>query len=121
MFFKLYLKLYFNEGEVLSVWSPQRWSCRIRSSGFPRRTACLGMALLWETQGSRKSILRGVCGVLERVAAGANADWYEPGFKTCHWTPAVEILGWGYDSWTFRANGSRRSSIDPAPADQQLP
>ena len=64
--------------------------------GGPR---AVGMALRWETQGSRKSILLGVGGVLERDRGRRpNADWYEPGFKTCHWKPAVEILGWGYDS-----------------------
>jgi len=57
------------------------------------------------------------------IAAGADADWYAPGFKTCHWKPAVEILGWGYESCTFRESAGKRIAtlLHRSSADQHLP
>src|ERR1700694_1008205 len=86
------LKLYFNEGEVLSVWSPSRVvvspskfkisrADRVRWEWFSYGKPKIPANLYFE-EFAKSS---------EGITASTNVDWYKPQFKTSRWKPAVEI------------------------------
>jgi hypothetical protein len=54
------LRLHFNEGEVLSVWSPRDLRLRLsgsRSTNWGRGAGALGVVLLWSPQNWSQSLL----------------------------------------------------------------
>ena len=87
------LKLYFNEGEVLSVWSPAKV---VASPSKFRISNADRVRWEWFYYGKPRVVANLYFEEFEKstdgITASTNAHWYTPEFKTSRWKPAVEIL-----------------------------
>jgi len=87
------LKLYFNQGEVLSVWSPANM---VASPSNFRISKADRVRWEWFYYGKPKLVANLYFEEFTKSPDGTlvstNAHWHTPEFKTSQWEPAVEIL-----------------------------